>query len=75
MLYVSLLGPLKCCCFCAALEQVPLDGITVWGTSNVSLQHISGESAPVRMSVGSQVPAGVRRPGDEMIPCALLAAL
>lgn len=37
---------------------MPLDGVVVWGTANLSLQHISGESAPVRMSVGAEVPAG-----------------
>lgn len=39
-------------------ENVPLDGIVVWGTASVSLQHISGESAPVRAATGSEVPAG-----------------
>ena len=41
-------------------EQVPLDGDIVWGTSSVSLQHISGESLPVRLGVGAEVPAGER---------------
>ncbi|KAF5829456.1 E1-E2 ATPase-domain-containing protein [Dunaliella salina] len=39
-------------------ENVPLDGVVVWGTASVSLQHISGESAPVRAATGSEVPAG-----------------
>jgi cation transport ATPase len=43
---------------CVTQPQVPLDGVVVWGTANVSLQHISGESAPVRMAVGAEVPAG-----------------
>jgi hypothetical protein len=43
--------------YCACL-QVPLDGRVVWGSANVSLQHISGESVPVRLSPGDEVPAG-----------------
>lgn len=39
-------------------EQVPLDGVIEWGTANLSLAHISGESHPVRMTVGEAVPAG-----------------
>lgn len=39
-------------------EQVPLDGTVAWGTANVSLQHISGESQPVRLSSGDEIPAG-----------------
>ncbi|MEW5311396.1 MAG: hypothetical protein WDW38_003116 [Sanguina aurantia] len=39
-------------------EQVPLDGVVAHGSANVSLQHISGESHPVRVAVGSTVPAG-----------------
>ncbi|GAX79391.1 hypothetical protein CEUSTIGMA_g6832.t1 [Chlamydomonas eustigma] len=39
-------------------DQVPVDGIVVWGSAGVSLQHISGESQPVRMEEGSAVPAG-----------------
>eukprot|EP00798_Chlamydomonas_sp_ICE-L_P019394 gene19394-26044_t len=39
-------------------EQVPLDGQVVWGAAHVSMQHISGESCPVRLSVGASVPAG-----------------
>lgn len=38
--------------------QVPLDGVVAHGSANVSLQHISGESHPVRVAVGSTVPAG-----------------
>jgi hypothetical protein len=40
-------------------EQVPLDGVITWGTANLSLQHISGEARPVRLSPGQEVPAGV----------------
>lgn len=39
-------------------EQVPLDGIITWGTANLSLQHISGEAQPVKLSPGQEVPAG-----------------
>jgi cation transport ATPase len=39
-------------------EAVPLDGSISWGTANVSLQHISGESAPLRLGPGAAVPAG-----------------
>ncbi len=39
-------------------EAVPLDGAIVWGAANVSLQHISGESAPLRLGPGAAVPAG-----------------
>uniref|UniRef100_A0A383V263 P-type ATPase A domain-containing protein n=1 Tax=Tetradesmus obliquus TaxID=3088 RepID=A0A383V263_TETOB len=39
-------------------EQVPLDGTITWGTANLSLQHISGEAAPVRLGPGQEVPAG-----------------
>ncbi len=37
---------------------MPLDGSIAWGVSNVSLQHITGESQPVRMAPGGEVPAG-----------------
>lgn len=40
------------------VPQVPLDGVVAHGSANVSLQHISGESHPVRVAVGSTVPAG-----------------
>jgi hypothetical protein len=40
-------------------EQVPLDGTITWGTANLSLQHISGEAQPVKLSPGQEVPAGV----------------
>ncbi len=40
------------------LLQVPLDGTIVWGVANISLQHITGESQPVKMVQGGQVPAG-----------------
>lgn len=39
-------------------EQVPLDGVIVWGTANLSLQHITGEEQPVKLSPGKDVPAG-----------------
>lgn len=38
--------------------QAPLDGEVVWGSANVSLAHISGESQPVRVAAGSALPAG-----------------
>ncbi len=40
------------------LLQAPLDGVIVWGTSNCSMQHITGESAPVRLEPGKELPAG-----------------
>lgn len=40
------------------LPQVPLDGVVAWGVANVSLQHITGESAPVRFAPGDALPAG-----------------
>jgi hypothetical protein len=43
-------------------EQVPLDGAVVWGASNVSMQHISGESLPVKVEPGAEVPAGEKDP-------------
>jgi cation transport ATPase len=40
-------------------EAVPLDGAVAWGAASVSMQHISGESKPVRASRrGQEVPAG-----------------
>ncbi len=46
---------------CAALRaQVPLDGVIVWGSASVSLQHISGESVPLPLERGAEVPAGSR---------------
>lgn len=46
--------------------QVPLDGVVVWGTASVSLQHISGESAPLRATFGSQV---LILPRSGFLPC------
>ena len=40
------------------LLQVPLDGVVVWGAAGVSMSHISGESRPMRMAEGDEVPAG-----------------
>lgn len=37
---------------------MPLDGKIVWGVAGLSLQHISGESRPLRMAPGAMVPAG-----------------
>lgn len=39
-------------------DQVPLDGAVVWGSAHASLQHITGESKPVRMRPGDDLPAG-----------------
>ena len=38
--------------------QVPLDGMVVHGTAQVSWAHISGEALPVQLQQGDQVPAG-----------------
>lgn len=38
--------------------QVPLDGVVVHGTAQVSWSHISGEALPVQLQQGDQVPAG-----------------
>eukprot|EP00983_Pelagomonas_calceolata_P009743 315807-Pelagomonas_calceolata.AAC.1 len=60
-LFCVLKGPCRCGAMThqhTLFAQVPLDGIVVWGTASVSLQHISGESAPVRAATGSEVPAG-----------------
>lgn len=38
--------------------QVPLDGMVVYGTAQVSWSHISGEALPVRLHEGKEVPAG-----------------
>ena len=38
--------------------QVPLDGVVVHGTAQVSWSHISGEALPVQVQQGKQVPAG-----------------
>ena len=42
-------------CVCT---QVPLDGMVVHGTAQVSWSHISGEALPVQLQQGKQVPAG-----------------
>ncbi|KAL3159617.1 putative cadmium/zinc-transporting ATPase hma1, chloroplastic [Trebouxia sp. C0009 RCD-2024] len=39
-------------------EQVPLDGVVVHGTAQVSWSHISGEALPVQLQQGGEVPAG-----------------
>ena len=39
-------------------QQVPLDGEVVHGAALVSLEHITGEAAPVAKSLGDEVPAG-----------------
>lgn len=38
--------------------QVPLDGVVVHGTAQVSWSHISGEALPVQLQQGGEVPAG-----------------
>lgn len=39
-------------------EQVPLDGIVVSGSASITVEHISGESIPVRIHPGNRVAAG-----------------
>lgn len=39
-------------------QQVPLDGEVVHGAALVSLEHITGEAAPVSKALGDEVPAG-----------------
>jgi heavy metal translocating P-type ATPase len=39
-------------------QQVPIDGEVVHGAALVSLEHITGEAAPVSKRVGDEVPAG-----------------
>lgn len=39
-------------------SQVPLDGVVVYGTAQVSAKHITGESMPFAVAPGRQVPAG-----------------
>lgn len=41
-----------------AAHQVPLDGIIVYGSAQVSAKHITGESMPFAVAPGRQVPAG-----------------
>ncbi|PIS02459.1 MAG: cadmium-translocating P-type ATPase [Chlamydiae bacterium CG10_big_fil_rev_8_21_14_0_10_42_34] len=41
-------------------EIVPLDGLVIEGSSSVNLVHLTGESIPVRKTVGDQVAAGAR---------------
>lgn len=41
-------------------EIVPLDGKVIEGTSSVNLVHLTGESIPVRKTIGDPVPAGAR---------------
>ncbi|KAJ9514698.1 hypothetical protein QJQ45_028424 [Haematococcus lacustris] len=36
----------------AVPQEVPLDGRIVWGRANLSMQHVSGESAPVPLAPG-----------------------
>jgi len=50
-------------------EVVPLDGRIVWGTSNCSLQHISGESIPIQMIPGMEVPAGSLSTDGTLVVC------
>ena len=38
--------------------QVPLDGVIVEGEALVSLEHLTGEAAPVRRQVLDDVPGG-----------------
>jgi hypothetical protein len=37
---------------------VGCDGTITWGTANLSLQHINGNAAPVKLGPGQEVPAG-----------------
>jgi len=39
-------------------EQVPIDGEVVYGSAMCSLEHITGESIPVKRGVGDEVAAG-----------------
>eukprot|EP00210_Caulerpa_lentillifera_P003509 g3348.t1 len=39
-------------------EQIPLDGEVIFGTASIIVEHISGESLPIKVNVGSKVPAG-----------------
>ncbi|GMH39781.1 hypothetical protein BSKO_07679 [Bryopsis sp. KO-2023] len=41
-------------------EQVPLDGIVIYGQASVTVDHISGESLPVRIKQDDQISAGSR---------------
>ncbi len=41
-------------------EVVPLDGVVLAGSSFVNLAHLTGESLPIPMHPGSEVPAGAR---------------
>lgn len=41
-------------------ELVPLDGLVIGGSSEVSLAHLTGENAPQPRHVGDEVPAGAR---------------
>ena len=38
--------------------QVPLDGVVVQGSALLSLEHLTGEAAPVVARIGDEVPAG-----------------
>lgn len=49
--------------------QVPLDGRVVWGTASVSMQHISGESQPVRFQEGSDIAAGSLNHDGLLVVC------
>jgi hypothetical protein len=51
----------SCCCHvaCKATYMLVCCICTItWGTPNLSLQHISGEAAPVKLGPGQEVPAG-----------------
>jgi Zn2+/Cd2+-exporting ATPase len=41
-------------------EVVPLDGIIIAGSSLVDLAHLTGESRPIRKTIGDAVPSGAR---------------
>ncbi len=41
-------------------EIIPLDGKITKGTSSLNLSHLTGESLPVKKTVGDLVPAGAR---------------
>eukprot|EP00241_Pyramimonas_parkeae_P000237 CAMPEP_0114238112 /NCGR_PEP_ID=MMETSP0058-20121206/7751_1 /TAXON_ID=36894 /ORGANISM="Pyramimonas parkeae, CCMP726" /LENGTH=1132 /DNA_ID=CAMNT_0001350201 /DNA_START=391 /DNA_END=3789 /DNA_ORIENTATION=+ len=39
-------------------EQVPLDGVLVYGNALVNLAHITGESMPLPKLIGEEIPSG-----------------
>lgn len=41
-------------------EIVPLDGVVIEGTSDTSFAHLTGESIPIRKTVGDDIASGAR---------------